>query len=82
MKFYLAIALVGLTEAIKLRGDDEKPKLKLPNDPMTMPVWALRSVNGHQANINDQKGYAAYSTEASNKCTKTWLDFGTNEGKE
>ena len=53
MKLYLAFALFALTSGIKLHGDDKKDdKLKIPDDPNTKPVWALRSVNSHQENIN------------------------------
>ena len=80
MKFYLAIALLGLTQAIKLKGDDKNAYI--PHDSNTMPVWALRSVNVHQGMIADEKSYGDHSTKSSNKCKETWLDFGTNDGKE
>ena len=47
-----------------------------------MPVWKLRSVNVHQGMIADQKGYGDHSTSQSNNGKATWLDFGTNDGKE
>ena len=32
--------------------------------------------------IADQKGYGDHSTSQSNNGKATWLDFGTNDGKE
>ena len=80
MKFYLAACILGMIQGIKLVGDDKK--LVIPNDPNTMPVWALRSVNVHQGMIADQQGYGDHSTKSSNKCSETWLDFGKDENNK
>ena len=63
MKFYNIILLIGFTSAIQLKKDANSYPYFIQNDPNILKVWGLRSVQKHEENINDVKGYAGFSTK-------------------